>query len=88
MDKEQCANQIILLGAGLIIGLKYAVCKEGVKLSPEQMKVIKEMRDNLNDIIVEDMYWWNIECLNQENVSDACNGSMKTGRKARKDFVA
>lgn len=56
MDKEQCANQIILLGAGLIIGLKYAVCKEGVKLSPEQMKVIKEMRDNLNDVIVEDMY--------------------------------
>lgn len=55
MDKEQCATHIILLGAGLIIGLKYAV-KEGVKLSPEQMKVIKEMRDNLNDVIVEDMY--------------------------------
>jgi hypothetical protein len=42
--------------AGGVYQLYKAVIKEGVKLSPEHMRAIKEMRDALNDIIVEDMY--------------------------------
>lgn len=42
--------------ANSINTIKNSVCKEGYKLVPEALKIIKEMRDNLNDIIVEDMY--------------------------------
>ena len=56
MDDKQYTNNIILFMATTIRCLKYAVCKEGVKLSPDDMKLVKEMRDALNDIIVEDMY--------------------------------
>lgn len=41
--------------ATAINNIKNSVVKEGYKLPPEAMSIIKEMRDNLNDIIVEDM---------------------------------
>lgn len=41
--------------ANSINNIKHYVQKGG-KLSPEQMKLIKEIRDNVNYIIVEDMY--------------------------------
>lgn len=55
-EKIDYNDYLIYTLAGAINNLKNAVCKEGVKLSPEHMKVIKEMRDDLNDVIVEDMY--------------------------------
>lgn len=57
MDERIDYNDYLIYSlAGAIDSLKNAVCKEGVRLSPEHMKVVKEMRDALNDVIVEDMY--------------------------------
>ena len=53
--------------ANSINAMKNSVCKEGYKLSSEALKIIKEMRENLNDIIVEDMYKWNID-LETQNI--------------------
>ena len=55
-EKIDYNDYLIYTLAGAIDNLKNAVLKEGVRLSPEHMKAIKEMRDALNDIIVEDMY--------------------------------
>lgn len=56
IEKIDYNDYLIYSLAGAIDALKQSVCKEGVRLSPEHMKVVKEMRDALNDVIVEDMY--------------------------------
>ena len=44
-----------------ITAVKDSVCKEGYELTPEALKIIKEMRDMLQDVIVEDMYRWELQ---------------------------
>jgi len=55
-EKIDYNDYLIYSLAGAIDSLKRAVVQDGVRLSPEHMKVVKEMRDALNDVIVEDMY--------------------------------
>lgn len=56
MDWSSEYNKRLLQSlANSINSIKHYV-RGGGELSPEQMKIIKEMRDNLNDIITEDMY--------------------------------
>ena len=48
-------SDVLKLIANTINYIKNKVKRGEEKLSPEEMKLIKEMRNNLNDIIVEDM---------------------------------
>lgn len=55
LDKYNYDEYLVYSLAGAIENMKTSICKEGYQLPPYLMKVIKEMRNNLNDIIVEDM---------------------------------